>query len=67
MIYEWEIDQQFETAKRLYREHDREINSLKVQIKDLQILLMEIRGFVEYVDKTAPELRTAYHVSKRME
>lgn len=67
MIYEWEIDQQFERAKAMYREHDREINLLKTQVKDLQVLLLEIQGFVRYVDATAPELRTAYHVSKRIE
>lgn len=57
-----EYDQQ-----RPFREIQRELHSLKVQMKDMQILLMEIRGFVEYVDQVAPELRTAYHVSKRME
>lgn len=29
--------------------------------------LKAVEEFVRYVDETAPELRTAYHVSKRME
>lgn len=44
-----------------------QLRTIQVEIKDLQVLVLEIRDFMAYVDATAPELRTAYHVAKRME
>jgi hypothetical protein len=45
----------------------RAISELQQEVSRMDQDMLEMQDFVKYVDETAPELRTAYQVSKRME
>lgn len=54
-----------------YRTSDGWLNqyleALKHAVNEHEHRLLELEDYIKYVDATAPELRTAYKVSKRIE
>lgn len=43
------------------------IQELQMVVQRLEVDMATMQDYVKYVDATAPELRTAYYVSKRIE
>lgn len=61
------MEAELEVLRVENRDLDNEISSHLADIDSLTLDLEELSGFVQYVDKTHPELRTAYEASKKLE
>lgn len=63
MSYSWgsiDIEYDFGRMKSMLLDHEKRLRAMDKR-------LQEMAEFVKYVDETAPELRTAFNVAKRME
>lgn len=62
-----ELEDELQGAIEEARRYEKTCNSLQDDNEDLAEALAEAEAFIEYVDKTHPELRTAYEASKILE
>jgi uncharacterized coiled-coil DUF342 family protein len=62
-----ELEEEAYDARRAADEYERACNELKDENEDLTDALAEAEAFIEYIDKTHPELRTAYEATKILE
>ena len=59
-----ELEAEADDARRDVDEYERACNELKDENEDLTDALAEAEAFIEYIDETNPELRTAYEAAK---
>jgi uncharacterized coiled-coil DUF342 family protein len=62
-----DLEAEADDARRAADEYERACNELKDENEDLTDALAEAEAFIEYIDKTNPELRTAYEAAKTLE
>ena len=58
-----ELEDELRHYQRKASELSKELNSAEERIEDLEYDCDEMYRFIEYVDKTSPELRTAYEAA----
>ena len=59
-----ELEDELRHYQRKASELSKELNSAEERIEDLEYDCDEMYKFIEYVDATHPELRTAYEAAK---
>lgn len=62
-----ELEDELSHYREQAERYEKTCNSLQDDNEDLAEALAEAEAFIEYVDKTHPELRTAYEASKILE
>ena len=59
-----ELEDELRHYQRKASELSKELNSAEERIEDLEYDCEELGKFIEYVDATHPELRTAYEAAQ---
>jgi predicted nucleic acid-binding Zn-ribbon protein len=59
-----EMEEELEEVQRECSKQRSDLYNLETDLADVQLELEEAYDFIEYVDATHPELRTAYEAAK---
>lgn len=62
-----DMEAELEQLRDDYRNAEIELNDARNYATDLEDDLEEANAFIAYVEKTHPELRTAYEAAKKLE
>jgi peptidoglycan hydrolase CwlO-like protein len=62
-----ELEEELEDAQRECSKQRSDIYHLETDLADVQSELEEANKFIEFIDKTNPELRVAYDAAKALE
>lgn len=62
-----ELEAEADAARRDAERYEKACNSLQDEVEDLTSALEEVEAFIDYIDKTNPELRTAWEATKILE
>lgn len=62
-----ELEDDLYTTKAQCRDYEDTIRKLEETVDDLETENWDLADFVDFVDKTNPELRTAYDAAQKLE